>query len=129
MLGIVTNSSTSTTYNFAKGKPQRQSINNGQSIKRKKATTVDDAIAEEDLLLNTSTNKVIQRASKRDWNIRGWIRVYCGPYRDVIDLEESSRMVNIASKATASDVVRDMDLPQDYSLWVRISCGIYIYIE
>lgn len=121
MIGIAT-SSTSTTYNFAKGKTLRQSINNGRSIKRKKVKPIvgDDVIVEEDNT-TTSGNKVVhhQRASKRDWNIRGWIRVYCGPYRDVIDLEEASRMMNIASKATASDVVRDMDLPQDYSLWVR----------
>lgn len=118
MIGIVSN--TSTTYNFAKAKsPFGQSIGiERSSIKRKKAKPIEEVIAEED---NSSANNklMVQRLAKRDWNIRGWIRVYCGPYRDVIDLEEASRMVNIASKATAGDVVRDMDLSQDYSLWVR----------
>lgn len=118
MIGIVTNSSTSTRYNFAKAKVQLR-----QSIKRKKAKpSVDNEahIAEE---INDSNAKAVlnsgRSSSKRDWNSRGWIRVYCGPYRDGIDLEEASRMVNIVSKATTMDVVRDMDLPQDYSLWVR----------
>lgn len=58
-------------------------------------------------------------SSKRDWNDRGWIRIYCGPYRDHIDLEESSRMVNVAAKSTAADVAADLDLPAEYALWLQ----------
>lgn len=54
----------------------------------------------------------------RKWNSCGWIRVYCGPYRDVIDFEEPSRMVNVLAIATTSDVIREMDISLDYTLWV-----------
>lgn len=112
MIGIVTNS----TSNYAaKGKALRHALNS-RSFKRKKVKS--ETIFEENSNLKTVGNV---KTTKRDWNSRGWIRVYCGPYRDVIDLEEASRMVNIVSKATATDVVRDMDLPEDYSLWVIVS--------
>lgn len=54
----------------------------------------------------------------RKWNSCGWIRVYCGPYRDVLDFEEPSRMVNVLSIATTGDVIREMDISLDYTLWV-----------
>lgn len=59
-----------------------------------------------------------QTFEKRKWNSCGWIRVYCGPYRDVIDFEEPSRMVNVLSIATTADVIREMDISLDYTLWV-----------
>lgn len=48
----------------------------------------------------------------------GYIRIYCGPYRDVIDYEEPSRIVNVSSAATTDQVMSDLDLPIDYTLWV-----------
>lgn len=52
------------------------------------------------------------------WNASGWIRVYCGPYRDVIDYEEPSRMVHVSSVATTADICLEMDLPSEYTIWV-----------
>lgn len=61
-----------------------------------------------------------QSFEKGKWNSCGWIRVYCGPYRDVIDFEEPSRMVNVMSIATTADVIREMDISLDYTLWVSV---------
>ena len=54
-----------------------------------------------------------------EWNISGWIRIYCGPYRDCIDYEEPSRMVHVMSTATTQDIIREMDLPMEYTIWVN----------
>lgn len=53
------------------------------------------------------------------WNTSGWIRVYCGPDRSDVSCEDPSRMVHVITTATTLDVVKDMDLPLDYTLWVR----------
>ncbi|XP_058452198.1 protein phosphatase PHLPP-like protein [Malaya genurostris] len=54
------------------------------------------------------------------WNTSGWIRVYCGPDRSDVSCEDPSRMVHVVTTATTLDVVKDMDLPMDYTLWVQI---------
>lgn len=51
-------------------------------------------------------------------NASGWIRIYCGPYRDVIDFEEPSRMVHVISNDTTKDITDDMELPVEYTIWV-----------
>lgn len=53
------------------------------------------------------------------WNTSGWIRVYCGPDRSDVSCEDPSRMVHVITTATTLDVVKDMDLPMEYTLWVR----------
>lgn len=53
------------------------------------------------------------------WNTSGWIRVYCGPDRSDVSGEDPSRMVHVITTATTLDVVKDMDLPMEYTLWVR----------
>ncbi|EDS43775.1 conserved hypothetical protein [Culex quinquefasciatus] len=61
------------------------------------------------------------------WNTSGWIRVYCGPDRSAVSCEDPSRMVHVITTATTLDVVKDMDLPMEYTLWVSCvsrSCGI-----
>ncbi|XP_055636065.1 protein phosphatase PHLPP-like protein [Toxorhynchites rutilus septentrionalis] len=54
------------------------------------------------------------------WNTSGWIRVYCGPDRSDVSCEDPSRMVHVSTTATTLDVVKDMDLPMDYTLWIQI---------
>ncbi|XP_029727244.2 protein phosphatase PHLPP-like protein [Aedes albopictus] len=54
------------------------------------------------------------------WNTSGWIRVYCGPDRSDVSCEDPSRMVHVITTATTLDVVKDMDLPMEYTLWVQI---------
>ncbi|XP_058825668.1 protein phosphatase PHLPP-like protein [Topomyia yanbarensis] len=54
------------------------------------------------------------------WNTSGWIRVYCGPDRSDVSCEDPSRMVHVTTTATTLDVVKDLDLPMDYTLWVQI---------
>lgn len=66
-----------------------------------------------------------QSFEKHKWNSCGWIRVYCGPYRDIIDFEEPSRMVNVLSIATTADVIREMDISLDYTLWVSAKQIVY----
>ncbi|KAL1400643.1 hypothetical protein pipiens_007265 [Culex pipiens pipiens] len=51
------------------------------------------------------------------WNTSGWIRVYCGPDRSAVSCEDPSRMVHVITTATTLDVVKDMDLPMEYTLW------------
>lgn len=97
---------------------------NGQAV----AINTSDISNPVDVVLTSTTSVAAMVSSstgtapaktKRDWNDRGWIRIYCGPYRDVIDAEESSRMVNVAAKATAVEVARELGLPAEYALWMQ----------
>lgn len=85
-----------------------------RSVKRKKVKQIKDCCT----ICDSVKNNLQLTELNRMWNQSGWIRVYCGPYRDVIDYEEPSRMVNVLSNATTKDVIRDMDLPIEYTLWV-----------
>ncbi|XP_063697541.1 protein phosphatase PHLPP-like protein [Culicoides brevitarsis] len=53
------------------------------------------------------------------WNASGWIRVYLGTDRSDISLEDPNKMVHIGSESTTYDVVKDMDIPEDYTLWIQ----------
>uniref|UniRef100_A0A182MFZ6 PHLPP-like RA domain-containing protein n=1 Tax=Anopheles culicifacies TaxID=139723 RepID=A0A182MFZ6_9DIPT len=57
------------------------------------------------------------------WNTSGWLRIYCGPDRSEISAEDRSRMIHVVTTATTLDVVKDMNLPADYTLWVQIGGG------
>ncbi|XP_053664981.1 protein phosphatase PHLPP-like protein [Anopheles marshallii] len=57
------------------------------------------------------------------WNTSGWLRIYCGPDRSAISAEDRSRMIHVVTTATTLDVVKDMNLPADYTLWVQIGGG------
>ncbi|ETN60766.1 hypothetical protein AND_007595 [Anopheles darlingi] len=57
------------------------------------------------------------------WNTSGWLRVYCGPDRSEISSEDRSRMIHVVTTATTLDVVKDMNLPGDYTLWVQTGGG------
>ncbi|KFB39126.1 hypothetical protein ZHAS_00006455 [Anopheles sinensis] len=57
------------------------------------------------------------------WNTSGWLRIYCGPDRSEISSEDRSRMIHVVTTATTLDVVKDMNLPGDYTLWVQIGGG------
>lgn len=67
-----------------------------------------------------NTTCISQQPSKMSglWNTSGWIRVYCGPDRSEFSCEDPSRMVNVSASSTTVEVVKDMDLPGDYTLWV-----------
>lgn len=54
------------------------------------------------------------------WNANGWIRIYCGPDRSEISIEDPNRMVMVYANSTTTEVVKDMGLPADYTLWVQI---------
>lgn len=55
-----------------------------------------------------------------NWNATGWIRIYCGPDRSEISIEDPNRMVMVYANSTTSEVVKDMGLPADYTMWVQI---------
>ncbi|XP_052864489.1 protein phosphatase PHLPP-like protein [Anopheles cruzii] len=57
------------------------------------------------------------------WNTSGWLRIYCGPDRSEITSEDRSRMIHVVTTATTLDVVKDMNLPGDYTLWVQTGGG------
>ncbi|KAG5675862.1 hypothetical protein PVAND_005730 [Polypedilum vanderplanki] len=61
-----------------------------------------------------------QSSTASTWNSSGWIRVYCGPDRSEISIEDPNRMVMVYSNSTTSEVVKDMGLPSDYTLWCQI---------
>lgn len=54
------------------------------------------------------------------WNSSGFIRVYCGPDRSEISIEDPNRMVNVYATSTTVEVVKDMGLPADYTIWCQI---------
>ena len=54
------------------------------------------------------------------WNSSGFIRVYCGPDRSDISIEDPNRMVNVYITSTTIEVVKDMGLPPEYTLWCQI---------
>lgn len=54
------------------------------------------------------------------WNSSGFIRVYCGPDRSEISIEDPNRMVNVYATSTTIEIVKDMGLPPEYTLWCQI---------
>lgn len=54
------------------------------------------------------------------WNASGWIRIYCGPDRSEFSCEDPNRMVMVYSNSTTIEIVKDMGLPSDYTLWVQV---------
>lgn len=54
------------------------------------------------------------------WNSSGFLRIYCGPDRSEISIEDPNRMVNIYSTSSTIEIVKDMGLPPDYTLWCQI---------
>lgn len=67
---------------------------------------------------NDQSTKNDNNNSSMVWNPSGWIRVYCGPYRHVIDSDEPSRMMHVVSTATTDSIIRDMEISTDYTIWV-----------
>lgn len=54
------------------------------------------------------------------WNSSGFIRIYCGPDRSEISIEDPNRMVNVYATSTTLEIVKDMGLPPEYTLWCQI---------
>lgn len=92
-----------------------------RSTKQKK-NKVNDIEYCTDEFINNDLKCNIKDAYNADtivYNASGWIRIYCGPYRDVIDFEEPSRMVHVISNDTTKNIADDMELPAEYTIWVR----------
>lgn len=60
------------------------------------------------------------KSSSPSWNASGWIRIYCGPDRSEFSCEDPNRMVMVYANSTTLEIVKDMGLPADYTLWVQI---------
>lgn len=53
-------------------------------------------------------------------NASGWIRIFCGPDRSEFASEDPNRMVLVYSSSTTNEIVKEMALPGEYTLWVQI---------
>lgn len=69
---------------------------------------------------NVLTRKSLQSLTLGQSPVTGWIRVFCGPDRSDIAQDDPSRMVNVLTSSSVEQVVSDMDLPVDYTLWLQI---------
>lgn len=69
--------------------------------------------------INNHSSVVLTKMSLL-WNSSGWIRVYCGPDRSDLTCDDPSRMVHVLSNSNTTDVIRDMDLPTEYTIWLQI---------
>lgn len=73
--------------------------------------------------LNQTTNVASvspSKAASPSWNASGWIRIYCGPDRSEFSCEDPNRMVMVYANSTTIEIVKDMGLPADYTLWIQI---------
>lgn len=59
------------------------------------------------------------KAASPSWNASGWIRIYCGPDRSEFSCEDPNRMVMVYANSTTLEIVKDMGIPADYSLWIQ----------
>lgn len=60
------------------------------------------------------------KSASPSWNASGWIRIYCGPDRSEFSCEDPNRMVMVYANSSTIEIVKDMGLPADYTLWVQI---------
>lgn len=60
------------------------------------------------------------KSASPSWNASGWLRVYCGPDRSEFSCEDPNRMVMVYANSTTLEIVKDMGLPADYTLWIQI---------
>lgn len=60
------------------------------------------------------------KSASLSWNASGWIRIYCGPDRSEFSCEDPNRMVMVYANSTTIEIVKDMGLPGDYTLWLQI---------
>ncbi|GAB0089409.1 Protein phosphatase PHLPP-like protein [Sergentomyia squamirostris] len=75
--------------------------------------------------VQSSPKSVLMRNSLQSLTIgqtpvTGWIRVFCGPDRTDISCDDPSRMVHVVATTSVEQVVSDMDLPADYTIWLQI---------
>lgn len=63
------------------------------------------------------------KTTSASWNASGWIRIYCGPDRSEFSCEDPNRMVMVYANSTTLEIVKDMGLPADYTLWVQTGGG------
>lgn len=96
-----------------------------RSTKQKHFHKIDDIKCCADEFISNGVKGNIKDSYSDDtivYNASGWIRIYCGPYRDVIDFEEPSRMIHVISNDTTRDIADDMELPPEYTIWVSEFC-------
>lgn len=55
----------------------------------------------------------------------GWIRVFCGPDRSDLLTIEPSRMVRCSANTTTRDIIKCLNLPKEYTLWVQYGCSVF----
>lgn len=55
----------------------------------------------------------------------GWIRVFCGPDRSDLLTIEPSRMVRCSVNTTTRDIIKCLNLPKEYTLWVQYGCSVF----
>ena len=60
------------------------------------------------------------KSTSSSWNVSGWLRIYCGPDRSEFSCEDPNRMVMVYANSTTLEIVKDMGLPADYTLWIQI---------
>lgn len=60
------------------------------------------------------------KSTSPSWNASGWIRIYCGPDRSEFSCEDPNRMVMVYANSSTLEIVKDMGLPADYTLWIQI---------
>lgn len=55
----------------------------------------------------------------------GWIRVFCGPDRSDLLTIEPSRMVRCSVNTSTQDIIKCLNLPKEYTLWVQYGCSMF----
>lgn len=61
------------------------------------------------------------------WNTNGWIRIFLGTDRSDLTCEDPNKMMHITAESKTEDIVKDMALPDGYTIWVScrawMACG------
>lgn len=71
-------------------------------------------------MVTTPSTTTSTKSMSPSWNSSGWLRIYCGPDRSEISIEDPNRMVMVYANSTTTEIVKDMGLPAEYTLWVQI---------
>lgn len=91
-----------------------------RSTKQNKKKVTDIEYCTDEYINGDVNYNIKDKSNTIVYNASGWIRIYCGPYRDVIDYEEPSRMVHVMSSDTTKNISDDMELPPEYTIWVSL---------
>lgn len=92
-------------------KPQVDEVNNRVLSKRTKVKVSEEVVAED-------VSNIVKMTLT--WNTSGWIRVYLGTDRSDISCEDPNKMLHVNTDTQTMDIVKDMVLPEGYTLWVSV---------